>query len=86
MILSPPPLREVDLTSSPWQQWFSSIKSLLSDVSDTRIKKGVDTQDDVIIANSSKGIVLEDSNANYWRVSISTTGVLTTTNLGATKP
>lgn len=54
----------------------------------SRTTKGVDTTDDVIIDLATKGLVLKDTQGtpHYWRVTISTTGVLTTTDLGTTKP
>lgn len=53
-----------------------------------RITKGVDTTDDVIVDLATKGLVLKDTQGtpHYWRVTVSTTGVLTTTDLGTTKP
>lgn len=53
-----------------------------------RVTKGIDTQDDVIIDLATKGLVLKDTQGtpHYWRVTISTLGVLTTTDLGTTKP
>lgn len=58
----------------------------LSSVS--RTTKGVDTTDDVIVDTSAKGLVLKDSagTPHYWRISVSTLGVLTATDLGTTKP
>jgi hypothetical protein len=47
---------------------------------------GVDTTDDIIIDSSTSGLVLLDTAGYYWRVTISTAGVLVTTNLGTTKP
>jgi hypothetical protein len=54
----------------------------------SRITKGVDTTDDVIIDSNTKGIVLKDNagTPHYWRINVSTLGVLTTTDLGTTKP
>jgi len=54
----------------------------------SRITKGVDTTDDVIIDLATKGLVLKDTQGtpHYWRVTISTLGVLTTADLGTTKP
>jgi len=54
----------------------------------SRVTKGIDTQNDLIIDLATKGLVLKDTQAtpHYWRVTISTTGVLTTTDLGTTKP
>lgn len=54
----------------------------------SRTTKGVDTTDDVVIDLASKGLVLKDTQGtpHYWRVTITTTGVLQTTDLGTTKP
>lgn len=54
----------------------------------SRITKGVDTTDDVIVDLASKGLVLKDTagTPHYWRITISTLGVLTATDLGTTKP
>ena len=54
----------------------------------SRSTKGVDSTDDLIIDLATKGLVLKDTagTPHYWRVSISTLGVLTTTDLGTTKP
>lgn len=54
----------------------------------TRSSRGVDTTDDLIIDLATKGLVLKDTQAtpHYWRVTISTVGVLTTADLGTTKP
>ncbi len=47
-----------------------------------------DTQNDVVIDLASKGLVLKDtqSPAHYWRVTVSTLGVLVVTDLGTGKP
>ena len=47
---------------------------------------GVDTTSDVIIDSTTAGLVLKDTAGHYWRVKINTSGVLTTTDLGTTKP
>lgn len=52
----------------------------------SRTTKGVDTTDDVIVDNNAKGVVLKSPDGHYWRVSVSNLGVLTTTDLGTTKP
>ena len=59
-----------------------------TEATNVRSSRGVDTTDDVIIDLATKGLVLKDTQAtpHYWRVTISTTGVLTTTDLGTTKP
>lgn len=51
-----------------------------------RITVGVDSADDIILNTNDKGIVLKDAVGTYWRVSVSTLGVLTLANLGTTKP
>lgn len=54
----------------------------------SRVTKGVDTTDDVIIDLATKGLVLKDTQGtpHYWRVTIDNTGVLQTADLGTTKP
>lgn len=51
-----------------------------------RLIKGIDAADDIIIDTTAKGIVLKDSLGNYWRLGVSTLGVLSITSLGASKP
>lgn len=77
MSISPPPYRDKDLTSQAWQKWFADIFAQLQNIS---------TEGDVVIDSSSKGLVLKDSSSVYWRITISTTGVVTSVNLGTTKP
>lgn len=54
----------------------------------SRTTKGVDTTDDVIVDLATKGLVLKDTQGtpHYWRVTVSTLGVLTTADLGTVKP
>lgn len=52
----------------------------------SRTTKGVDSTDDLIIDDSSKGLVLKSPNAHYWRATISNAGTITWTDLGTTKP
>jgi hypothetical protein len=54
----------------------------------SRITKGVDTTDDVIVDNAAKGLVLKDTQGtpHYWRVTVNNVGVLVITDLGTTKP
>lgn len=54
----------------------------------TRTTKGVDTTDDIIIDLATKGLVLKDTQGtpHYWRVTISTLGMLQTADLGTVKP
>lgn len=52
----------------------------------SRTIKGVDTSDDIITTNTTKGLVLTSPNGHYWRATISNTGVVTWTDLGTTKP
>ena len=54
----------------------------------SRMTKGVDTTDDVIVDLATKGLVLKDTQGtpHYWRGTISTLGVLTFADLGTSKP
>jgi hypothetical protein len=54
----------------------------------SRTTKGVDATDDLIIDLATKGLVLKDTagTPHYWRLSVSTLGVITATDLGTTKP
>jgi hypothetical protein len=54
----------------------------------SRIVKGIDATDDVVIDLATKGLVLKDTQGtpHYWRVTISNAGVLVTTDVGTTKP
>lgn len=52
----------------------------------SRVTTGVDAADDVIFNVTGKGIVLKDTLGNYWRVGVTTLGVLALTSLGTTKP
>lgn len=59
-----------------------------TEASATRATRGVDTMDDIIIDLATKGLVLKDTQGtpHYWRLTVSTTGVLVTTDLGTVKP
>jgi hypothetical protein len=52
----------------------------------SRITKGVDSTDDVIVDDSAKGIVLKSPDGHYWRATISNLGVVSYADLGTTKP
>lgn len=54
----------------------------------SRITKGADAQDDVVIDLATKGLVMKDTQAtpHYWRLSVTTAGILVTTDLGTVKP
>jgi hypothetical protein len=54
----------------------------------SRTTKGVDTTDDVIVDDNLNGLVLKDNagTPHYWRVTVDSAGVITTTDLGTTKP
>lgn len=56
--------------------------------SSSRVTKGIDTTDDIIIDLSTKGIVLKDNQGtpHYWRITITNDGRLVTTDLGTSKP
>jgi hypothetical protein len=70
------PNREQNFTPS-LQKWFSSIYDSFRNVS---------TSSDVTIDDADRGIVLKDSAGVYWRFSTDTSGNMTSTNLGTTKP
>lgn len=54
----------------------------------SRITKGADTTDDLIIDNAAKGTVYKDTRSppHYWRVTVDNTGARVATDLGTTKP
>ena len=54
----------------------------------SRTTKGVDTTDDIIVDDATKGLVLKDTQGtpHYWRVTVNNTGTLVITDLGTTKP
>jgi hypothetical protein len=55
---------------------------------DSRITKGVDTTDDLIVDDATSGLVLKDTQGtpHYWRVTVNNTGTLVVSDLGTTKP
>lgn len=54
----------------------------------SRVTKGMDTTDDLIIDLATTGLVLKDTagTSHYWRITVTTLGTLTVTDLGTTKP
>lgn len=50
------------------------------------VTAGVDSSSDVIVDLATKGLVLKDTAGVYWRVTVTTLGALTITNIGSTKP
>lgn len=76
-MISTPPTREKNLLASVWERWFSSVYDSF---------RNPQTEGDLIIDSSTRGLVLKDTAGHYWRVKISTAGALTTTDLGTTKP
>lgn len=50
------------------------------------VTAGADSSSDVIVDLATKGLVLKDSAGVYWRVTVTTLGALTITNIGSTKP
>jgi len=56
--------------------------------SSSRVTKGADITDDVVIDLATKGIVLKDTQGtpHYWRLTISNAGAIVITDLGTTKP
>jgi hypothetical protein len=56
---------------------------------DSRMTKGIDATDDLIVNATTRGLVLRDNAgppAHYWRITIDNTGTLISTDLGTTKP
>jgi hypothetical protein len=41
---------------------------------------------DLLVDDSSKGLILKSPDGHYWRVKVSNAGALTTTDLGTSKP
>lgn len=54
----------------------------------SRVTKGCITTDDLIVNIDTKGLVLKDNagTPHYWRISVSTLGVLSTADLGTSVP
>jgi hypothetical protein len=71
--------KETDLNAASGYAGLNSV---------SRTTKGVDATDDLIIDLATKGLVLKDTagTPHYWRLSVSTLGVITATDLGTTKP
>ncbi len=87
--LPPCPIQEKEFSYS-WIKWLLKLRSLIFGSTSVRTGEfrwsaGVDTGEDVIISYAS-GLILQDSAGVYWRVGVSTLGVITTTNLGTTRP
>lgn len=53
-----------------------------------RTTQGIDNTDDIIVDTNVKGLVLKDNagTPHYWRITVTSAGVLTITDLGTTKP
>jgi hypothetical protein len=66
------------------QLGFSAGGSNVQTISTT----AVTTPQDFVVTNSAKGLVLKDTQGtpHYWRVTVSTLGILTTTDIGTTAP
>lgn len=52
----------------------------------SRVTKGTDTADDLIVDNNAKGLVLKSPNGHYWRATVTNVGTFLLTDLGTTKP
>lgn len=76
-MLPNPPYREKDLTGQPWQKWFAAVAQIINRFY---------TSNNVVIDSDINGLVLKDTAGHYWRINVSTLGVLTTTDLGTSKP
>lgn len=53
-----------------------------------RTTNGVDATDDLIVDLATKGLVLKDTQGtpHYWRLDVTVAGVVTTADLGTSKP
>ena len=76
-MISTPPTRDTNIYSSIWMRWFSSVYDAF---------RNPQTEGDLIIDSSSRGLVLKDTSDHYWRITVSTSGTVTSTDLGTTKP
>lgn len=45
-----------------------------------------DGSDDVIVDQDDKGVVLQSPDGHFWRITVNNSGVLSTADLGTTKP
>lgn len=54
----------------------------------SRVTKGTITTDDLIVDLATKGLVLKDTQGtpHYWRLGVTTLGVLTITDIGTAAP
>lgn len=66
-----------EFSSDTAQGWFGRVRQALNKI---------DTDNDIIVENTLKGIVLRSPNLHYWRATISNAGVVTWTDLGLTRP
>jgi hypothetical protein len=51
-----------------------------------RLTRGVETKQDLIVDNTTSGLILKSPNGHYWRATISDLGAVTWADLGTTKP
>ena len=68
-----------------WAEMAGVVNALLSHVQTTRTGTQV-VGKDILWDTGSYGVVLKDTGGHYWRVGVSTTGVLVTADLGTSKP
>lgn len=77
----------IRVTYPSWQEAVRQISTFWNDAfRGTRMAKGVDAKDDIIVDKDSKGIVLKSPDGHYWRATVSDLGVVTWADLGTTKP
>ena len=71
-----------------WQEAIRQISTQWRAAFDgaNRMNRGVDTNQDVIVTDTLKGVVLRSPDGDYWRISIDNAGTISGTNLGTTKP
>jgi len=75
-------------TYPTWQEALRQISTQWRAAFDgaNRMNRGVDTNQDVIVTDTLKGVVLRSPDGHYWRATISNLGAVTWADLGTTKP
>jgi hypothetical protein len=66
-------------------QLIRKLTDLHKEISEV-VNRIVDGYGDVLVDSDQIGVVLKDSTGHYWRVTVSSAGALTTTDLGTTRP
>lgn len=85
--------------SAFWNDWYEKLRKVVEEITfrvdtvfvniinaDNRITLGTDSLDDLIVDETTQGLVLKSPSGNYFRLQISDAGVSSWVNLGTTKP